>query len=74
MPESPSWIEFIRSDGHSDHWPTNAKGKPNDIGYLDSWRLVPVDEPGVSIKWRKEIGMSVAGSMMLSSDVIDITD
>jgi hypothetical protein len=72
MPENPSWIDFNRSDGHSDHWPTNTEGKLDDIEYIDSWRLVPVDEPGRSIKWRKEIAMSVAESMKLPSKVIDI--
>jgi hypothetical protein len=76
MPESPSWIEFNRSDGHSDRWPTNIKGKLGDVGYqdIDSFCLVPVDEPGRSIRWRKEIAMSVAESMNLPSKVFDIAD
>jgi hypothetical protein len=77
MPENPTWIEFNRSDGHSDHWPTTTKPKLDDdqVGYINYYRLVPVNdsEPGRGIKWRRSIATSLAQSMKLPSKVFDIT-
>jgi hypothetical protein len=53
MPDSPYWIEFGRSDGHS-HLPKLAN---HDI--------IVSDEAGASIRWRREVASMVAPSMFL---------
>jgi hypothetical protein len=67
LPENPTWIDFKRSDGCSDRWPKNTSRKIKHARYIDVFRVVDLDEPGRSIKWRCDIGRGLANMMNLPS-------
>jgi hypothetical protein len=73
LPDNPDWIEIKRSDGCSEHWPKTGDRMIDHPGYIDSFDVVPLDEPGRSIKWRNELGMGLAESMNLPGTIILIT-
>jgi hypothetical protein len=60
LPENPSWVEFIRSDGDEHNRPSNTTPEVDSEGHVNFMRLVPLNEPGVSAKWRTEVGAALA--------------
>lgn len=65
MPGKPEWIEFGWSDGWSGHWPETSERVIDAHGNVDYIRIVGLDEPGISIKWRCGIVSKMALSMKM---------
>jgi hypothetical protein len=74
IPDHPTWIEFDRSDGRCDSWPkiTNREYKIDQAGNVDYLRIVPLDEPGRSIKWRRGIATALAELMKLPGTLVKL--
>ncbi|KAH7915297.1 hypothetical protein BJ138DRAFT_1170046 [Hygrophoropsis aurantiaca] len=64
LPANPSFIDFPRSDGDPSQWPTNTAKVVDGEGHVNFMRPVPLDE-SLSIKWRREVGNSLAQRMGL---------
>ena len=60
LPDNPSWVEFPRSDGDQSTWPSHTTRTVDNMGHVNFMRPVPLDEAGVSIKWRIEVGAALA--------------
>jgi hypothetical protein len=60
LPDNPSWIDFVRSDGDENRWPTNTTREVDAQGHVNYMRPVPLDEPGLSVKWRIEVAVALA--------------
>ena len=70
IPENPSWVEFLRSDGDQSLWPQNTTREVDSDGQVNYMRPVPLDEPGPSHKWRVEIASALAKALSWPGTVL----
>jgi hypothetical protein len=66
---SVSVLELGWSDGRSGHWPTTSERLIDDHGNVDYIRMVSLDEPGITIKWRCGIASRMVLSMTMRGSV-----
>ena len=61
LPENPTWIEFMNSDGSASRLPPEDKTRPivDEEGHVNYYRPIPLDE-STAIYWRTTIGGEIA--------------
>ena len=63
LPPNPEWVDFPRTDGDRNTWPTNTTPVVT-AGEVNYFRPVGLDE-SLSINWRKSVGIKVAAALGL---------
>ncbi|KAJ7890458.1 hypothetical protein B0H14DRAFT_2497092 [Mycena olivaceomarginata] len=64
LPDDPSYLDFPRTDGDPELWPTNTERKVDSEGCVNFMQEVALDEP-LSIKWRVGVGDAVSVALKL---------
>lgn len=59
LPENPTFIEFIRSDGDERLWPTNTTYVVDHEGHVNFMQPLDLDS-SVVIQWRVSVGNALA--------------
>ena len=70
LPDNPTWIEFKRTDGDPNRWPTDTTLVVRS-GEVNYYRVVPDDE-SQAINWRKTIAKAVAMKMGMPGECSSI--
>jgi hypothetical protein len=64
LPANPTWIEFERSDGDENTWPSNTTCVVDHEGHVNFMLPLEASE-SVCVKWRIEVGAAVAAALRL---------
>ena len=59
LPANPTWVEFERSDGDENNWPSNTTRIVDREGHVNFMLPLEINE-SVCLKWRTEVGAAVA--------------
>jgi hypothetical protein len=69
LPDDPSYLDFPRTDGDPELWPTNTERKVDSEGCVNFMQEVALDEP-LSVKWRVGVGDAVSVALKLPCTLV----
>jgi len=66
MPPNPQFLDFPRSDGSAETWPTNTQRIVDSSGEVNFQEAIPLDD-GRAMRWRLGVAQAIAKKMELPS-------